>query len=224
MKNDPSSALFDRLTEILDPEPHDPALNMALDEALLARAREPLLRIYAWIGAPVSFGCFGRRLEIAARWPGRPLIRRWTGGGEVPHGADLTYTLIVPHPHPFASLSPAVSYRRIHECIASLLPGAVLAERPRVPPSGACFENAAESDVLVHDSKAAGAAQRRTRRGLLHQGSIQMAAALPPSLRRELPRAFASSVSHREFTAGERAMAADLAAEKYGTSEWLERW
>ena len=40
--------LFEKMTEVLDPEPHGAALNMAIDEALLRTATEPLLRIYRW--------------------------------------------------------------------------------------------------------------------------------------------------------------------------------
>src|SRR5437667_12195247 len=36
-----------------------------------------------------------------------------------------------------------------------------------------CFANPVRADVLVDGRKVAGAAQRRTRSGLLHQGSIQ---------------------------------------------------
>ena len=44
-------------------------------------------------------------------------------------------------------------------------------DAPKV--SEACFANAVAADVLVNGRKIAGAAQRRTRAGLLHQGSIQ---------------------------------------------------
>jgi lipoate-protein ligase A len=96
--------LFDHLCEVHDPEPHAAALNMAIDEALLRTAREPLLRIYRWARPAVSFGYFGKWADVHRAWPEREAVRRWTGGGIVPHGDDLTYSLIVPREHPFASL------------------------------------------------------------------------------------------------------------------------
>src|SRR5258706_594076 len=165
------SMIFHDLTEVLDPEPHGAALNMAIDEALLRGARGPLLRVYRWRRAALSFGYFGKYSAVAARWPGRELVRRWTGGGEVAHGADCTYTLIVPRAHAFCRLSAVESYRVIHEHIAALLGAAVAAvAEPKV--SAVCFENAVRFDVVNGARKVAGAAQRRTAHGLLHQGSI----------------------------------------------------
>src|SRR4030095_14949734 len=40
-------------------------------------------------------------------------------------------------------------------------------------PSDNCFANPVRADVIMDGRKIAGAAQRRTRRGLLQQGSIQ---------------------------------------------------
>ena len=48
--------IFAALTEVLDPEPHNAALNMALDEVLLASCTAPLLRVYRWAQPAVSFG------------------------------------------------------------------------------------------------------------------------------------------------------------------------
>ena len=52
--------LFEEIIEIIDPEPHDAALNMAIDEALLQTASLPLLRVYRWSRPAVSVGYFGR--------------------------------------------------------------------------------------------------------------------------------------------------------------------
>src|ERR1700689_396612 len=72
-----------------DAEPHSAALNMAIDEALLAIISRPVLRIYRWSRAAVSFGCFERWLPVQAAHPAREPVRRWTGGGIVLHGDDL---------------------------------------------------------------------------------------------------------------------------------------
>src|SRR5207249_1341892 len=49
-----------------------------------------------------------------------------------------------------------------------------IAMRAAVTTSGySCFANPVRADVMIDGRKIAGAAQRRTRRGLLQQGSIQ---------------------------------------------------
>ncbi len=218
--------IFDELTEVADPEPHDAALNMALDEVLLGRAEGPLLRVYRWARPAVSFGYFGKVADADAVWPGREMVRRWTGGGIVPHGADVTYTLIVPRGCAFFRTGAAESYRAIHECIAALL--AEQGQPVRVAAaagakiSDACFENPARYDLLGEDGKIAGAAQRRARAGLLHQGSVQ-SAALPADFCTRLGAAFARKVIPRPLAKDELAEAHELSAAKYATTTWLRR-
>ncbi|MDB6154727.1 MAG: lplA [Chthoniobacteraceae bacterium] len=197
---------------------------MALDEALLRTANGPLLRIYRWERAAVSFGYFSKFQEVAAAWPGRELVRRWTGGGMVPHGEDLTYTLIVPQDCPVFAMGALESYRLIHECIANLLGSAgVLAEAAAEKVSDACFENPARHDVLYAGRKVAGAAQRRTKFGLLHQGSIQCGAR-DAFLRKQLPEALAAGLLSRELSRAEVLLAEQLVHDRYGAEIWTRRF
>lgn len=219
--------LFEKMTEVLDPEPHGAALNMAIDEVLLRAAREPLLRVYRWARGAISFGYFDKIADVNGVEPGWEMVRRWTGGGVVAHGEDLTYTLIVPADHVFARLPARETYRQIHECVGTALLAAGIATKlaaasvPKV--STGCFENPAEADVLADDRKIAGAAQRRTRWGLLHQGSIQ-GIAIAGTLAPRLAAVFAEEVARRPLTADEVSTALALAAEKYGTEAWLRRF
>jgi lipoate-protein ligase A len=219
--------LFDELTEVLDPEPHAAALNMAIDEVLLTHATGPLLRIYRWAHRAVSFGYFGKIAEVEPVWPERELVRRWTGGGIVPHGEDVTYTLIVPRTHPFFQQPVEESYCAVHQHIGALLIGQ--GSRVHIAPAAAakvsndCFENPARYDLIAETGKIAGAAQRRTRAGLLHQGSVQGGEALG-DLRLRLAPAFGTSLVSRILTAEELAEAQTLAAQKYATVPWLRRF
>ncbi len=158
----------------------DPALNMALDEALLQampRLGQPVLRFYAWTEPAASFGYFQRYADVEWMTLLRPLVRRPTGGGLVPHDADWTYSLAFPTSDEWYSLSATESYRRVHEWIqaafANLKVATELASACQKSQAGQCFRGHEKFDLLWRGQKLAGAAQRRTRDGLLIQGSVQ---------------------------------------------------
>jgi len=95
---------------------------MALDEALLeavARLGRPVLRFYGWTQPAATFGYFQKFAEVERATPLRPLIRRPTGGGIVPHDADWTYSLAFPPGHEWHALRAEDSYHRVHEWIQS---------------------------------------------------------------------------------------------------------
>ncbi|MGN6552130.1 MAG: lipoate--protein ligase family protein [Verrucomicrobiota bacterium] len=157
-----------------------PAFNMAFDEALLEampRLQTPVLRFYGWDEPAASFGYFQKYSEVERTTMLRPLVRRPTGGGIVPHDADWTYSAAFPTDHEWYSLKATESYRRIHEWIqaafAELNVTTELAPCCQKAAPGQCFIGYEQSDVLWHGRKIAGAAQRRTRTGLLIQGSVQ---------------------------------------------------
>src|SRR5947209_3152932 len=160
-----------------DREERSAALNMAVDEVLLAGGATPVVRFYRWERPSISFGYFGRYSEVAAESDGRDIVRRWTGGGIVPHGADLTYSVMVPRGHSFLQWSSREIYAAIHQAICRALQAngmeAFLANGAAAKVSESCFANPVRDDVISGGQKIAGAAHRRTRAGLLHQGSIQ---------------------------------------------------
>jgi len=165
---------------LLNHGPLPPAENMAWDEALLEsapRLGRPLLRFYGWAEPAATFGYFQKFAEVERLTQLRPLIRRPTGGGLVPHYADWTYSIVVPPDEHWYSLKAATSYRRVHEWIRAAFAGlsltTQLSSSSRAGTPGQCFIGAEQFDVLLGERKIAGAAQRRTRAGLLIQGSIQ---------------------------------------------------
>jgi lipoyl(octanoyl) transferase len=196
---------------------------MALDEVLLRHAAGPILRVYRWERPALSFGYFGKFAPVKAAWPDREWVRRMTGGGVVPHGEDITYTLIAPMAEPLGSMSARESYQTVHARLAGWLTRRGLVSRLAGASSpagnGVCFESPVEADVLAEGRKLAGAAQRRTKEGLLLQGSIQ---GVPMPWGADLPALFGAA-ERRNFTAGELAEAEELAAAKYGTAAWTER-
>jgi lipoate-protein ligase A len=200
-------------------------MNMAMDEALLQTATQPTLRFYGWRQPSLSFGYFGRFADVSAEAPRRELVRRWTGGGIVLHGDDLTYSIILPRPNAAALPSPGHLYHHIHAAIRDAL-GAqtevalATANSPKI--SDACFANAVIADVVMEGQKIAGAAQRRTRVGLLHQGSIQYAH-LPVSFREDFAAALSEDFEVAPPKPGVIKRAQELAARKYGTADWLRQ-
>jgi len=179
--------------------PGDPAFNMALDETLLhaaSRRGQPVLRFYSWTEPAASFGYFQKYAQVERMTALRPLVRRPTGGGLVPHDADWTYSLAFPPNHAWYSLSATESYRRVHEWLQAafarlglnteLAPAALKAQ------AGQCFQGHERFDLLLGGRKIAGAAQRRTRDGLLIQGSVQPPPSVPRNAWQEAMLAVAS--------------------------------
>jgi lipoate-protein ligase A len=170
---------------LLRSDPASAALNMAVDETLLLHVHQlnqPVLRFYSWNEPAASFGYFQRCAEVSRATPLRPLVRRPTGGGIVPHDNDWTYSLVFPPSHPWYALKAVESYRRVHDWLRAAFEeigvAATLASAAQKQGAGQCFSGAEQFDVLLQDRKIAGAAQRRTRDGLLVQGSIQPPAGL----------------------------------------------
>ncbi len=201
--------------------------NMALDEALLRLNTAPVLRCYRWAEADaVSIGYFQPHADVPG---GRPFVRRYTGGGLVDHAADFTYTVILPKTHPLSIAGTSASYAAIHEKLADALKlhgiDAYLA--PVADPNlhAACFQRAVKYDIVDSAGhKLAGAAQRRSREGSLHQGSVLIGPhdfdALAGDMARCLVPALAADAVTSRPTDDESALAAELEHTRYSTTEW----
>jgi lipoate-protein ligase A len=219
--------LFEHLLVLDDGASANAALNMAIDEALLEAARQPVLRFYGWSRPSLSFGYFGKFAEVAAEMEQRDIVRRWTGGGIVRHGEDLTYSLVTSATDPASSQGPAAIYATLHGAIRDALHAegqeAELAGEGAPKMSEACFANPVRNDVMLRSRKIAGAAQRRTRAGFLHQGSIQLPN-LSAAFRERFAAGLAARIERAELARPVLARGRQLADEKYGTNDWLRRW
>jgi len=219
---------------IINSGPGEAAFNMAMDEALLesvGKLGAPVLRFYGWTQPAATFGYFQHYAEIERTTLLRPLIRRPTGGGLVPHDADWTYSLAFPPGHEWHELRAEDSYRSVHEWIqrafAKLNVATEVASCCKKTLPGQCFVGYEKSDLLWHGKKIAGAAQRRNKLGLLIQGSVQ-----PPPV--ELKRADWESAMRKVVPAnadwqdlqgdGELlAMAQRLMAEKFSQTSYNQK-
>lgn len=169
--------VFENIRLWIDPIPRPGPEAMAVDEWLLETAESPLLRVYSWQGDWGSLGYFGKIAEARSTFPGVSWVRRWTGGGVVDHRADWTYTVVAPQNEALAKARGAESYRRIHlALVAALRESRVfsrLSEGDHETGAAGCFENPVSFDLLdTEGRKIAGAGQRRSKQGLLHQGSV----------------------------------------------------
>lgn len=210
------------------------AFNMALDESLLesvAQLGTPVLRCYGWTQPAATFGYFQHFAEIEKTTLLRPLIRRPTGGGLVPHDADWTYSLAFPPGHEWHSLRAEDSYRSVHEWIqrtfARMNVATEVAPCCKKTAPGQCFVGHEKFDLLWHGKKIAGAAQRRNKLGLLIQGSVQP----PPvgltrdswesAMRDTAPR----NAGWSELTVGGEllALTKQLSAEKYSQATYNQK-
>ncbi len=213
-----------------------PAMNMAVDELLLEEAADmakPILRIYSWDRPAASFGY--SQAPSAVLRKDVETVRRPTGGGVVYHDNDLTYTIAIPLGHRLAELDRMESYKALHEAVllamdslgvsASLAPDSL---KPHDRATLQCFKSPSPHDVLVAGgAKLAGAAQRRTRQGILHQGSVSLDAA-PGASRQDVASAlvkacaakFGACFSSYDPPGKLLDSAAKLADLKYATEAW----
>ena len=163
---------------------HSPMLNMGIDEALLTEIKDasvPLLRIYGWDRPSVSIGYI--QDYSAAPQSNYTIVRRPTGGGVVFHDVDMTYTVVIPSGHWIEKENRLESYHIFHRvliyALAELNINSELVNSEMKPVNRAtmqCFSSPTRYDIIANgikkEAKVAGAAQRRTKNGILHQGSI----------------------------------------------------
>lgn len=218
-----------------------PYMNMAVDQALLVGAAErarPLLRLYDWDRPAVSIGYVQKAAEVNCGE--RTLVRRPTGGGVVYHDHDVTYTVAIPPGHWIDAEDRLVSYRWINRAVqaamealkmaASLSDDSISKSVDRA--TMVCFTNPTRYDIMADNVKVAGSAQRRTRDGLLHQGSINLEHAAPDTVSRDqvknkLQDGFRAILNARfepwapapKFLS----LAAEIEEQRYALREWNHR-
>lgn len=235
---DTTARLFAALLIYYDDTAHSAAMNMSIDEALLEHAEVPSIRFYHWHSPALSFGYFGKFADVASNAGERDLVRRWTGGGIVFHGEDLTYSIVIPcSDRAFAESSISI-YATVHAALcAALIANGQRAELAAVAAVSnaqgnedsaggdrrfGCFANPVRADVMIDSRKVAGAAQRRTRQGLLQQGSIQ-GVNFGNGFAEQFVRELAHNPETRNLPGSVERRAQEIAAEKYGTEDWLRK-
>ena len=172
--------------DVLPRQAADAVANMAADLLLLESYPSPKnirFRAYAWSEPAFTFGVSQSWAKYREIVPARyPLVRRSTGGGLVSHLDDWTFALVIPEGHPLFKADAMANYAAVHEALlqALLLQGQPVKLSPM--PTGTrdfqspddCARRAEPNDLVRSDDgrKVAGAAQKRTRKGLLIEGYI----------------------------------------------------
>jgi len=214
---------FERLSLWIDPVPRDGPSQMACDEVLLQMAAGAVLRVFRWSAPWVSIGYFPPWQETAGTE--LPVCRRWTGGGVVVHREDFTFALAAPRTESWARLRPEESYRVVHAALAGALRAAGYAaavSEAATPGGPACFAGPVRYDVVDGGRKIAGGAQRRTKRGLLHQGSVQTGK-LGPDFGPALAGALAAETTTWTAPDGFEEAVCGLTRDRYAREEFLRR-
>ena len=163
--------------------PADGAENMAIDDALLDRARttrECVVRLYEWARPTLSLGrnqtARGHYDLEKARDLGVGFVRRQTGGRAVLHHREMTYSVTGP-----ADLLGTLreSYARVNGLLLEALGrlgvmASVAARRARAPLPGLapCFDLPGEGELVLGEQKLVGSAQWRDEGAFLQHGSI----------------------------------------------------
>jgi lipoate-protein ligase A len=171
---------------VLVTPPASGAENMALDEALMDRARatgEWVLRVYSWNAPTISLG---RNQSALGRYDldridalGLAVVRRPTGGRAILHDREITYSVTAPVGD---AGDLRESYHRINQLLLrglqSLGVAATVANpaaRSAAPGMAPCFDEPAAGELILDGRKLAGSAQWRSEDALLQHGSILVA-------------------------------------------------
>ena len=182
--------------EILDTGYASALENMRIDAELLDRMRPnhcPLIHFYEWDTDAATYGYFTdpkKHLNLdGVIKRGISLARRSTGGGIIFHVWDMAFSVLVPSAHSRFSLNTLENYAFINQAVLNAIQIAMqgsiqLSLIPHDAPSldmqsqHFCMAKPTKYDVLWEGKKVAGAAQRKTKNGFLHQGTISLV--MPP--------------------------------------------
>lgn len=179
---------------VLDSGSSSAANNMFTDKKLLAQLEkdpQTVVHWYGWSRPSLTYGHFIQPENFLRMDQLKALevdhARRPTGGGLLFHTGDLTFSVVVPASHPAFSYNTLENYALINKCVAQAIYEffSDRKERPALLAEGAanasslrasfCMAQPTRYDVMIGLRKVGGAAQRRTRYGFLHQGSICLA-------------------------------------------------
>ncbi len=177
--------------QIFETEASSAEAIMSLDSELLknlGEAQRPILHLYEWQRESATYGHFvkpERFLNLhEVQQRGLDLARRPTGGGILFHLWDLAFSVLIPAKSSLFSINTFDNYRLVNDVVKEVVSQflgkkevLLVQKEERLYDGEAlsfCMAHPTRYDVVLNGKKVAGAAQRKTRGGFLHQGTVAL--------------------------------------------------
>jgi lipoate-protein ligase A len=166
--------------------------NMEKDAQLLGSLKNrerPILHLYDWEADSATYGHFINPAKFfdleAVSKKKLHLARRSTGGGIVFHLWDLAFSVLVPAKCSYFSKNTLENYAFVNEAVLGAVKDflgqrsalELICEDTQALSQGCqnfCMARPTKYDVMLGGRKVAGAAQRQTKEGFLHQGTVAL--------------------------------------------------
>ncbi len=178
--------------DIIDTGISSAEANMQKDADLLEtldEAKNPIIHFYDWEGDCATYGYFVDPAEYLqldkVREKKLHLAKRPTGGGIIFHLWDFAFSVLVPASSPHFSENTLDNYSFVNKAVLEAI-GDFMRTKEKLQiierdltsfdrqSERFCMARPTKYDVVYAGKKIAGAAQRKTKKGFLHQGSISM--------------------------------------------------
>jgi lipoate---protein ligase len=177
--------------EVIDTGINSAKKNMEIDKNLLKNLIKksiPMFHFYDWIENCATFGYF---IDIKnfinlsfAKKNNIQFAKRPTGGGIIFHVWDMAFSFLMPSNHKFFSKNVLQNYKFVNELVLNAVCEFQKLSNPYLTKNDFlaknenskyfCMARPTKYDVILDGKKIAGAAQRSTKDGYLHQGSISI--------------------------------------------------
>lgn len=165
---------------LIDTGYKDPYINMAIDEAvvqLIGPSDIPVLRFFDWSSPSISIGYSQKIKDVLdvqlCKNEGIQVVRRFTGGGVVFHGVDITYSVMLPKRF---EQDVKVMYNMIQSWIKKGLDRLGINTKQykeiKREQSSYCFVSPSFGDIMIENHKIGGLAGRRIKQRMLCEGYL----------------------------------------------------
>lgn len=154
----------------------------------IASEIDPILHFYQFEKNSATYGHFLQTKDFfnldEVEKTGLRLAKRPTGGGIIFHLWDFAFSALIPATHALFSQNTLENYATINRAVLLAVEEFLQKRGCELTPNDGvilgtgcehfCMAKPTKYDVMLNGKKVAGAAQRKTRHGLLHQGSISL--------------------------------------------------
>ena len=181
------------MLKVIEPNASSAKENMQRDKELLENlhnSSSPILHFYHWKSPSLTYGYFVDPKKVLhleeIQKQKIDIARRPTGGGVVFHTGDLAFSFLLPSSSEHFSKHALTNYYFVHQIVLKALKPWLQSTKVELtdqdyPIEGPfnqffCMARPSKYDLIYEGRKIAGAAQRKTAKGYLHQGTISLLA------------------------------------------------